>query len=169
MARTLILSDVTFTPPQRRLLGGWRDILDDVRELSRSLGAMPDSCRCGNASGHLGGSCSCCQAANSVVADVCGDCTALLATCEVRIDTLVTDTLRFFPSFTHILVNSHPPETQNSAAEVQHEIGGLVRTFQRTAVAAEAFRTGCRASHLPTLKQAAADLHAHAERLERVL
>ncbi|HLG54303.1 MAG TPA: hypothetical protein VI485_03165 [Vicinamibacterales bacterium] len=169
MASLLTLSAVTFTPPQRRLLGGWRDILDDVRHLSRCLAAMPDECRCGDATAHVGGSCACCQAADRAVTVSCDDCTALLATSGAKVDALVVDTLRFFPAFTHILVGTHPPDVQSAADEVQHEIGALVRTFQRICVAAEAFSTGCRASHLPILKQGANDLHAHAEHLERLL
>ena len=169
MASPLTLSTVTFTPPQLRLLGGWRDILDDVRELSWRLAAMPDECRCGDATGHLAGSCACCQAADVDGTVSCNDCMALLAVSGAYMDTLVTDTLRFFPGFTHILVSTHPPDVQSAADEVQHEIGALIRTFQRISVAAEAFRTGCRASHIPVLKEAANDLHGHAEQLERLL
>lgn len=86
-----------------------------------------------------------------------------------QIDTFVADTLRFLPTFTHILVGAHPPDVQSAADELQHEIGALVRTFQRIRVAAEAFRGGCRASHIPVLKEAANDLHGHAEHLERLL
>ena len=168
MARTLTLS-ATFTAPQRRLLGGWRDILDDVRELSRSVGEMPDECRCGDAMAHLAGACACCRGVESPTTASCHDCDALMAACAVRIDALVVDTLRFFPAFARILVHGHSPEAQSAADEVQHEIGALVRTFERLNVAAEAFRTGCRASHAPTLKLAARDLHAHAEQLERLL
>ena len=169
MASRLTLSAVTFTPPQRRLLGGWRDILDDVRELSRRVTAMPDECRCGDATAHLAGSCACCQAANVAGIVSCDDCATLLAVSAPQIDTLVADTLRFFPAFAHILVGAHPPDVQSAADEVQHEIGALVRTFQRISVAAEAFRTGCRASHIPVLKEAAHDLHGHAEHLEQLL
>ena len=169
MASRLTLSTVTFTPPQRRLLGGWRDILDDVRELSRRLAAMPDECRCGDATGHLAGSCACCQAADVDGTASCNDCTALLTVSRGHMDALVMDTLRFFPAFTHMLVGTHPPDVQSAADEVQHEIAALVRTFQRISVAAEAFRTGCRASHVPILKQAANDLRGHAEHLERLL
>lgn len=158
---------VTFTPSQRQLLGGWRDILDDVQQLSRCLAAMPDECRCDSAA-HVGGSCACCRADIDATVS-CDDCTTLLATSGAQIDALVVDTLRFFPAFTHILVGTHPPDVQSAADEVQHEIGALVRTFQRISVAAEAFRTGCRASHVPILKQAATDLHAHAEHLERLI
>lgn len=169
MASLLTLSAVTFTPPQRRLLGGWRDILDDVRTLSRCLAAMPDQCRCGDASAHVGGSCACCQAADVARTVACDDCTALLAVSGAQIDALVSDMLRFFPAFTHILVGTHPLAVQGAADEVQHEIAALVRTFQRINVAAEAFRSGCRTAHVPMLKQAARDLHAHAEQLERLL
>ena len=169
MASPLTLGAVTFTPPQRRLLGGWRDILDDVRQLCRCLAAMPEECRCGNATAHVAGSCACCQAADVAGAVSCDDCTARLGVSGAHIDGLVADTMRFFPAFTHILVGTHAPDVQSAADEVQHEIGALVRTFERLTVTAEAYLTGCRASHLPTLKLAAKDLHAHAEQLERLL
>lgn len=168
MASPLTLSAVTFTPPQRRLLGGWRDILDDVRQLSRCVATMPEECGCGDATAHLAGSCPCCQA--DVAGTVsCDDCTARLAVTGAHIDALVADTLRFFPAFTHILVGSHPPDVQRAADEVQHEIGALVRTFERLTVATEAYRTGCRAAHAPMLRLAAHDLETHAGQLERLL
>ena len=169
MANPLTLTAVTFTPPQRRLLGGWRDILDDVRQLSRCLAAMPAECRCGDATAHVSGSCPCCPATDVAGAVSCDDCTARLAVTGAHIDALVADTMRFFPAFTHILVGTHPPDVQSAADEVQHEIGALVRTFERLIVTAEAYLIGCRGSHLPTLKLTAQDLHAHAEQLERLL
>ena len=168
MASLLMPNAATFTAPQRRLLGGWRDILDDVRVLSRCLAAMPDECRCGNATAHVGGSCACCHASNVDTAVSC-DCVSLLATSGIQIDALVADTLRFFPAFMHILVGAHPHDVQSAADEVQHEIAALVRTFEGITVAAEAFQTGCRVSHLPILKRAASDLRVHAEHLERLL
>ena len=169
MATSMTLSVVSYTPPQRRLLGGWRDVLDDVRQLSRCLAAMPDECRCGDATAHVSGACPCCEAADATGAVSCDDCTARLAVTGAHIDALVADTLRFFPAFTHILVGTHPPDVQSAADEVQHEIGAMVRTFERLAVTAEAYVTSCRGSHLPTLKLAAQDLHVHAEQLERLL
>lgn len=165
MTNSPAFGPATFTPPQRRLLGGWRDILDDVRELSQCLAAMPEDCRCGDATAHVSGSCACCQAARVS----CDDCTERLAVSRAHIDALVTDTLRFFPAFTQILVGTYPLDAQNAADEVQHDIGALVRTFERLAVATEAFSTGCRMTHAAIVKQAARDLHAHAEQLERLL
>ncbi len=36
------IDSTSLTADQRRLLGGWRDILDDIRHLCKSLKAMPD-------------------------------------------------------------------------------------------------------------------------------
>lgn len=169
MARTFTVNDLTFTPPQRRLLGGWRDVLDDVRELAQGLTAMPDTCECGTNGTAIGSACSCCHPEKSGGPRGCDDCGTLMATCRTKMDTLLVDTLRFFPVFTLILAGSHPAETQTAASDVQHEIAALVRTFERVAVASDAYSDGCRASHLPILKAAANELQAHAQQLERLL
>jgi hypothetical protein len=33
---------------QQRLLGGWRDVTDDIRLLCRRLAELPEECRCGS-------------------------------------------------------------------------------------------------------------------------
>lgn len=48
-----------------RLLGGWRDILDDIQKLDVSLDKLPDHCGCGDGSGHLRVTCACCIAGTS--------------------------------------------------------------------------------------------------------
>ena len=169
MKPTSAVPDATFTLPQQRLLGGWRDILDDVRDLSRSLLVIPEECRRGDPTAPSAGPCTCCSTVDGDKTPSCPDCTARLLDTRSRVDLLVVDTLRFFPAFAHILVATVAPGIQGDAQNVQDEIAALVRAFERADVAAEAFRSGCRASHLATVKQAARDLREHAERLERML
>lgn len=165
------INGFALTPPQRRLLGGWRDILDDVRQLARWIEAMPDECRCGDGTAHLRGTCTCCccQPIGAPGTVSCPDRVALLETTATQVDELVADTLRYFPAFSQILADTHPADVHDAADEVQHAIGALVRSFQCVCVTTEAFRDGCRPSHLPMLKKAAFDLHSFAERLDRLL
>ena len=168
MAQSPIINEMTLTPAQRRLLGGWRDILDDVRSLSRRLAAIPDRCEC-DATGHLNGSCACCRAAEAAGAGSFEDCTAFLVACGAQMDALLVDTLRFFPAMTYVLAGTHLDEAQTMADEVQHEIETLVLPFRQSRVAAVAFPRNGETCRLPSLKLAALALHAHAERLERLL
>jgi hypothetical protein len=90
----LSLPETSLTADQRRLLGGWRDVLDDVRRLSRRLLAVPGECRCGDRAGHLRGSCPCCRAAATDLEPSCHDCEELLAQLRSMLDGLTVDTMR---------------------------------------------------------------------------
>lgn len=167
MARLLAQNGVAFTSPQRRLLGGWRDVLDDIRDLAAHLEAMPDQCRCTSGGSHPDLACECCSGATRRLP--CAECEARIAACTTDVETLMLDTLRFFPAFSHILAVGHPASAHAVAGDVQHEIGALIRTFEQVRIGVEAYSTGCRASHLPTIRFAARELHDRAERLERIL
>ena len=173
------------TAEQRRLLGGWRDILDDIRHLCKSLKAMPDNCACNDGRSHLAGSCVCCQTEHKDGVPACDDCDSLLAKLRPEMDTLTVDTWRFFPTVMDLL-NSGRQEAGQAAAgaierhiasvkgqaeadAVERHIAAVIRTFEQLSVVAEEFRAGCRASHLSTLKTTATDLLAKVERLDRAL
>ena len=159
-------------PDQRRLLGGWRDLLDDINELRNSLNALPDHCTCGDGASHLNGSCVCCSAPHGDRIPICVDCGALLAKLRPRFVTLTVDTMRFFPVVRILL---HTPERAALLAageHVEHQIAAVMRTFDRLVVEADEFERGCRASHLRVLKETAnallRDSRLLNERLEAV-
>ena len=179
------IDDTNLTTDQRRLLGGWHDILDDIRHLCKSLNALPDTCACGNGHSHLSGSCPCCQAAHADRVPACDNCDRLLAALRPEMDTLTVDTWRFFPAVMDLLRPRQQDKRQADADAREHHIASvtrqdaadaiarhiaaIIRTFERLVVAAEEFRAGCRVSHLHTLKAAATDLLAEVERLDRAL
>ena len=99
----ITLPDKYLTADQHRLLGGWHDVLDDLRRLSRSLQAVPEDCGCGDGAGHLRGSCRCCHATVTDRMPDCGDCEDLLAQLRPLIDVLAVDTMRFFPVTTDVI------------------------------------------------------------------
>ena len=152
-------------PDQRRLLGGWRDILEDIRHLCTSLNALPDHCACGDGVSHLRGACICCSAPHAGRIPICAYCGALLAQLRPRIVTLTTDTMRFFP-VVRILLQS--PELAPARAEgdrIEHHIAAVMHTFDRLALEAGEFQDGCRASHLRVLKDTATALQTECDRL----
>ena len=179
------IDDTSLTADQRRLLGGWRDILDDIRHLCRSLKAMPDSCACEDGHSHLSGSCACCKTAHQDRVPACEDCDRVLANLRPEMDTLTVDTWRFFPVIMDLLTPRQQETTQaavgarerhgasvarQAAADaIARHIATIVQTFEHLVLATEEFRAGCRASHLGTLKAAASDLLVDVERLDRAL
>ena len=165
----LLLDRSYLTPNQRRLLGGWRDILDDIRLLCTTLTALPDGCACGHGGSHLSGSCACCQTAPGPYVPDCPDCETLLAQVRPRIDELTVDTMRFFPVVTKLLHSPGLEPAGTDADRIEREIITVVRTFERLAVAADNFRAGCRASHLQVLKECGADLLVDVTRLDHCL
>ena len=160
-----LLATLQCAPDQRRLLGGWRDILDDIRELCQNLNALPDQCTCGDGVSHLSGACVCCSAPHAGRIPICADCGTLLSHLRPRIIDLTVDTMRFFP-VVRILLQS--PELATARAEggrVEQHIAAVMRTFDRLVAEAGEFQDGCRASHLRVLKNTANALLRESDRL----
>ena len=157
------------TQHQHPLLGGWRDILDDIRHLCTSLKALPDGCACGNGRSHLGGSCACCHAVHRERIPDCADCETMLARLRPEIDTLAIDTIRFFPVVKILLDTPHLKPARAEGDTIERHITAVARTFERLVVAADEFRIGCRASHLEALKDTATDLLAEVHQLDKRL
>ena len=153
---------------QHRLLGGWRDILDDIRALCRALAALPDVCQCGNGASHLQGRCPCCHSIAVERVPKCTDCDDQLGSLRPAIDTLTVDSSRFFPTLRDLVAHAIPTAAASEYG-VEIHIAGVVRMFGQLLVAADAFKAECRLSHLNTVKESARALLQEAERLERAL
>ncbi|MDP2318981.1 MAG: hypothetical protein Q8O42_06560 [Acidobacteriota bacterium] len=151
----LIASGFHWSPDQRRLLGGWLDILEDIRALCKALNALPDRCACGDGAAHLSGSCICCNAPHGGRVPDCADCGTLLAELRPRFVALTVDTMRFFPVVTILLDAGDRGAARAAGDPVEHQIATLMRTFDRLVVEAGEFERGCRASHLGVLKETA--------------
>jgi hypothetical protein len=162
-------NEVILSRDQQRLLGGWRDIIDDIRHLCGSLERLPDACPCGQGAAHLGGSCPCCHAVHGTRDPACEDCGQLLATLRPALDGLLVDTMRSFPVVRQLLQTHAPARVQADGAGIEQRIADLYQTFARLVLAAEEFRAACRASHLKAIKTRAADLFTRAKRLEERL
>lgn len=152
----------------RRLLGGWRDVLDDIRALCRALQDLPDVCQCGHRGGHQQGSCPCCGSTAVVRVPACDDCEAQLANLRPAMDVLTVDTLRFFPFVKELLARDDAAASER-VREIERHIATLVHSFEQLVVAAGRFRSDCRVSHLKTLRDSALALRRDAEALNRVV
>ena len=139
----LTSSEQCLNADQRRLLGGWRDIRDDIRIVCRNLADLraPDG----------------------------GDCDAQLAGLRPAIDALTVDSLRFFPMLRELLTHAGVPAAARAENGIEIHIADVVRSFGQLVVAADAFKAECRSSHLNTIKEDARALLQEAERLDRVL
>lgn len=152
-------------PDQRRLLGGWRDILEDIRDLCTSLDAIPDDCACGDGVSHLSGACICCTAPHAGRIPICADCGTLLAKLSSRIVTLAVDTMRFFPVVRILLQSPGLAPARAEGDRIEHHIAAVMHTFDQLVLEAGEFQDGCRASHLRVLKVTAAALLTESNRL----
>jgi hypothetical protein len=151
---------------RHRLLGGWRDILDDIRTLCRSLAELPDECECGHGAAHLKGTCPCCNHIAVERVPACDDCEEQLERLRDGIDLLTVDTFRFFPVVKEILNRTAAHDLEKRGSEIEWHIAELVRMFADLVVAAERFKADCRASHLKTLKELALRLQHEAVTFE---
>ena len=180
-----IPADARFTARQHQILNAWRDVLEDIRHLCRSLRALSDDCSCGDGPAHLAGRCVCCRRAHKEHLPPCEDCDKLLAVLIPTINSLTVDTWQFFPSVSEfldlrerqagkVIVGARERHfatvaRQDATEAVERHIAAVIGTFERVAAAVDEFRAGCRASHLEALKSAANDLLAEVERLDRAL
>lgn len=153
----LVDDGLYLTLNQRRLLGGGRDILDDIRHLCTSLTALPDGCACGNGRSLLGGSCAWCHAVHRERIPDCADCETALARLRPKFDTLAVDTGRFFE------------RARTEGFSIERHITVVVQTFDRLVVAVNEFQVGCRASHLQVVKDMATHLLADVCQLDEHL
>ena len=159
---------VSKRPPRYRFLGGWQDVLDDVRTLCQTLSQLPDACECGDGAAHLNGTCPCCGHVAVSRVPACDDCGELLARLRPSIDAMRVDTSRFFPFVKQFLSQQDAAAAQR-ACDIQAHIAALARSFDQLVLAAGAFRADCRASHLHTIKDGAAALRRDAESLNRLV
>ena len=158
-----------YMTPLGRLLGGWRDMLDDIRQLCTSLDALPDGCACGDGRSHLSGSCPCCSTVQRDRIAECADCHTVLVELRGEIDILTVDTLRFFPVVKMLL---RAPQREPARAEgdaIEPRIAAVLRTFDRLVAAVGEFAIGCHTSHLRVIKDTTAELLAAANGLDERL
>jgi hypothetical protein len=162
-----------FREPQRPsgktshyLLGGWRDILDDIQKLYDAVNKLPDHCACGQGGDHLRGTCACCR--EGTAARGCADCEALLAQIAERIEALRADDLRFSGVLRDFAVRRPDHEAMRSGInDVTIRTSRLVRIVEGVQVAAADFRDGCRVDHLARLKERVRELRTEAKRLDK--
>lgn len=159
----------TAIPQQLLVLGGWRDVLDDIRRLCDGLNALPDACTCGQGADHLSGSCPCGDVVHTRPLPAREDCDRLLTELMPALDTLIVDTMRFFPVVNHLLQLHTRPSRQAVGAAIERQTVAVYRTFARLTAAVDEFRAGCCASHLKALKARANELSVKADQLDRTL
>lgn len=148
------------------LLGGWRDIFDDIQKLHDAVDKLPEHCACGHGGAHLRGTCACCT--EGTAARGCGDCEALLAQIAERIDALRADDLRFSGVLRDFTVRRPDHEEMRSRIDnVTIRASRLVRIVEGVQVAAADFREGCRTDHLARLKAGVRELSDEAKRLDK--
>jgi hypothetical protein len=107
------------------LLGGWRDILDDIRRLNRGLQALSNGGACGYGATHLSGSCGCCRDVAGAASGQCGDCDALTHRLRAPMDELTADAFRFFPFVSDYLAHEDP-DAARRASEIRRAVTALV-------------------------------------------
>lgn len=137
------------------LLGGWRDVLDDVRRLESGLRALPGVCTCGQGSAHLAGRCACCEHGER---RGCTDCEAVMETLRGKIDDLVDASLRFLPAVESMLLNDGSGDAVALVHGVRHKVQQVDLIFRQISTAAARYRDGCAASQLSDLKTSASAL-----------
>ena len=145
------------------LLGGWREIADDMAAIAAVMHVSDGSCHCV----HDGRAfCSCCAASSAHVHDVCEACDRLIQRLDAACAALEDHSLRFSPALVDLTHADGP--TRNCfvrlctlAAQLRH----LLLTVEVSTATATRGGDHCRTSDLVQLAPVAADLAALARAL----
>jgi hypothetical protein len=148
------------------LLGGWRDLMDDLLGLQRKIAAADGRCRCGHAAGANAG-CPCCERAARDLAAVCEACNGEIGAVAERVDRIEEDTLRFLPTVFELFART--PERYGDAVTVQHSLTQLLLMFRHLQEASGEWSQGCPATHLPEVKARAEDVAIACRRFDDAL
>jgi hypothetical protein len=138
------------------LLGGWREIADDVAAIAAVMRVSDGACHCV----HDGRAfCSCCAASSAQVHDVCEACDRLLKRLDAACAALEDHSLRFAPALIELTHADGPTSDRFArlcavAARLRHLLFAVeVRT-------ATSGGDHCRTSDLAQLAPVATDLAA---------
>ena len=149
-----------------RLLGGWRDLFEDIQKLALSIDQVPEHCACGHGGDHLRATCECCV--QSASARSCVDCDSLIRQIAERTDALWADDWRFSDVLRDLATRR--PDSDKMHHGIDNVAGHglqLVRIVEQVQVAAADFRQGCRVDQLAGLKERVRELRDEAKRLDR--
>lgn len=151
-----------------RLLGGWRDIQDDVGRLARQIERLPASgCACTD---HAPGAvCPCCAAARRALDQACPSCEALVHDLDTRFADLQDHMVRYLPAVRATTDRAEAPLVTVQIEALQQQVATLLRLFGRIRAGADAFTGGCQGAHLMTLRTLVPHLVETARALDRTL
>jgi hypothetical protein len=151
--------------PLDRLLGGWRDILDDVAKVEERLRSVDDVCHCDHTSSVAG--CGCCRGAAERVRVICEPCERELLEIAARFDALQVDTGRFLP-FVADVARRHSTGMRDDRTFLA-ALGDVLAAFRRRLSGLESSHHGCGAAHLQPIAVLAAKVRVAADRFDDVL
>ena len=157
-------TDLGVAPHLNRLMGGWRDIVEDTRLLRKIAEDLPDTCDCQPG----GGRCRCCTTLSHPFPEQCRTCTAHARALSPRVATVLDDTLRYLPAVQSVV----PRDTvalQRSLGEVARAMIQLLQVVDTMQSATGKFRHGCRPEHIIGLKRQVGRLADAVESAHRLL
>lgn len=152
--------------PGHPLLGGWRDLMDDLLRLQRRVATADGQCQCGHAAG-ANAAYPCCERAARDLASVCDACTREIAAVAERIERIEEDTLRFLPAVVELF--DRTPERHDEVIAVQQSLEQLLLMFRHLRSATDEWAQGCRTTHLPAVKARAEDVAIACRRFDDTL
>lgn len=152
--------------PVSPLLGGWRDLLDDLGHLQRRIASVDGRCRCG----HVAGSqptCPCCGPAARDLVTACETCRRELADAARKVDRIEEDTVRFLPAVLDLFATM--PHRYAAAVVVEHSFIRLLATFRRLHAVAGEWKADCPAQGLLVVKDRAEEVAIACRHFEAAL
>jgi hypothetical protein len=141
--------------PGHPLLGGWRDLMDDLLRLQRRIAAAHGYCLCGQTAG-ANAACPCCERSAQDLTAACATCTDEMAAIAERLERVEEDTLRFLPVVFGLFART--PERYEEAVAIEDRLKQLLLTFRQLQSATDEWAEGCPTTHLPAVKDCAEEV-----------
>ncbi len=165
MTRTMHDAPLT---DRTRLLGGWRDIQDDLARLATDIRRLPASgCACTD---HAAGTtCPCCAAARRSLATVCPSCEELVRALDARLTDLQDHMIRYLPAVRATSARADGPLVTAQMAALREQVAMLLRLFRQITGGVAPFADGCQGAHVITLRTLVPHLMETARALDHTL
>lgn len=150
------------------VLGGWRDILQDVARLTAQLEQLPtEGCSCSDHG--TGAPCPCCDSARRTLDRFCGPCENVVRNVDSRLAAVLDDVLRYLPAVVPPGSGVERLPVAAHAAALRAELGGLLGLLGQIRSGTGTFSIGCEGAHIGALRSAGNRLDTTAHALDALL
>jgi len=153
------------------LLQRWRNVFQEVIQLSKEIESLPDECECADADAHLEGRCRCCGGHERTSASHghVETCTTLLTRLRAHVSILCEDFARVANPIKAGASGAESFEMRRGIFLTANDLQRIAQAVERVGEAVVGFRRTCAVSEMQSVKRRCAELREHCEQLNAAL